>query len=117
MIFVGNNAQGDVAGDDATNSTALKAAYSAAGAPVPNALAGDSGGTPLPMPGFACTQVTVPGPIITPEIPAWSETVVVPGTSFPAQTQQNPGCIRRVLQNDAGGRLYYCGESPRGWPM
>jgi type IV pilus assembly protein PilY1 len=86
LIFVGNNANGSVAGDDATNSNALRAAYTAQGKTAPHALAGDSSGTALGMPEFACTTVTTPGPIITPEIPAWTETVIVPGTSFPAQT-------------------------------
>ncbi len=91
LIFVGNNAQGNVTGDDATNSTALTAAYTAAGATPPNALAGSSTGAPLPMPGFACTTVTTKGPLITPEIPAYTETVTVPGASYPLQTAKALG--------------------------
>ncbi len=91
MIFVGNNANGNVAGDDATNTAALKALYTALGKTAPNALAGDSSGTALGMPGFSCTQVTTPGDIVTPEIvvppvAAYCDPpVTVPGASYAAQ--------------------------------
>jgi type IV pilus assembly protein PilY1 len=97
MIFIGNNANGSVAGDDATNTAALKALYTSLGLTAPNALAGDSSGTALGVPEFACTTVTSPGPIITPEqvippVPAYCDPpVTVPGTAFPAQTAKALG--------------------------
>jgi type IV pilus assembly protein PilY1 len=69
MIFIGNNANGAVKGDDGTNTAALKALYQELGLPMPNALAGDSSGTPLGMPEFSCTQVTTPGELISAEVP------------------------------------------------
>lgn len=93
MIFVGNNANGNVAGDDATNSNALKALYTALGETAPNALAGDSG-TPLAMPEFACTTTQAPDIVITPAIPAYCEeerTEITPGASFPPQIGKDLG--------------------------
>ncbi len=72
MIFIGNNANGSIASDDATNSAALKAAYAAAGKVAPDALAGDAG-TPLGMPEFE-SKLEV------------SETIYVPPEEVPAQT-------------------------------
>ncbi len=91
VIFIGNNTNGIVALDDTTNSTALKAMYAAAGAIAPDALMGDVG-TPLAMPEFACTAG--PDVLITPAYisPAYcDQDTVVPGTSYPAQTDKNLG--------------------------
>lgn len=85
MIFIGNNANGNITSDDATNSNALKALYTAAGAPVPDALAGDNG-TPLAMPEFACASVQGPPVQISPEIPAYCDPeTIVPGQFHPEQ--------------------------------
>jgi Tfp pilus tip-associated adhesin PilY1 len=102
MIFVGNNANGNIASDDTTNSNALKALYSSVGAAAPNALAGDSG-TPLAMPEFACTSTPAPDIVITPEIPAYCEggtEVIVPGDSFPAQPGKNLGTSGACYRED-----------------
>ncbi|PLW81610.1 hypothetical protein CWI75_14145 [Kineobactrum sediminis] len=55
MIFIGNNTNGSIAGDDTANTNALKAAYAEAGLTAPNALAGESG-APLPMPEFITVE-------------------------------------------------------------
>ena len=55
LIFIGNNTNGTIAGDDANNSKALKALYEALGEDAPEALAGDSvttAGGPIAMPTF-----------------------------------------------------------------
>jgi type IV pilus assembly protein PilY1 len=85
MIFIGNNTNGSIAADSTANSTALKALYTAVGETPPNALAGDAGGTPLAMPGFACT--TAPDVVITPAYttPAYCDAdTVTPGATHPA---------------------------------
>ncbi len=61
MIYIGNNKNGSIAGDDTTNSNALKAAYVEAGKTAPDALAGDISGTPLEMPEFSCDVEGDPG--------------------------------------------------------
>lgn len=71
MIYIGNNKEGSVDGDDAANSTALKNLYQAAGATAPDALYGD-GGTPLAQPEFVVTDITLPD-------------TVVPGECYEAQ--------------------------------
>lgn len=107
MIFIGNNANGAVAGDDATNSNALRAAYTAVGKTAPDALAGDASGTPLGMPEFACTQVTAPGPIITPGVAAYCDPPVQPPDvcvgpqTFAAITNQASTACWKSLAEDA----------------
>ncbi|MEH6587753.1 MAG: hypothetical protein V7720_14420 [Halioglobus sp.] len=61
MIYIGNNKNGSIAGDDATNTAALIAAYSEAGVSPPDALAGESG-SPLPVPGFSCSSTVITPP-------------------------------------------------------
>ena len=60
MIYIGNNKNGNVAGDDSRSSTALHNAYIDAGFDegAPNALAQESGGTPLGMPEFTTVEST-----------------------------------------------------------
>jgi type IV pilus assembly protein PilY1 len=80
IIFVGNNNNGAVKGDSTANTNALDAAYVAAGVTTgaPNKLAGESTGTPLPMPGFACTTATGPDIVVT---AAWDEPIVHQGVT------------------------------------
>ncbi len=88
--------------------------------PAPNALAGDTSGTPLPMPGFACTQVTVPGPIITPGIPAYCDPpVTIPGQTVPGtdlsgyqQLGSSTACWGSAAANASA--LYSCRERAGG---
>ncbi|MCB1690885.1 MAG: hypothetical protein KDI33_20480 [Halioglobus sp.] len=79
MIFIGNNANGNIASDDATNSAALKAAYTAAGKQAPDALAGDAG-TPLGIPQFQSTFVESEPVVVPPEVVPEQ---VIPGYTIP----------------------------------
>jgi type IV pilus assembly protein PilY1 len=67
-IFVGNNANGNIAADDYINTAGLKAAYAEAEALAPDALAGETGGTPLAIPVFAATQIQFPDTFVQKEI-------------------------------------------------
>ena len=110
LIFIGNNAQGAVAPDDAANTAALKAAWTAAGAPADewDALYGDSG-TPLKMPEFEAYPETLKDTVI----PAhWTEGGTIPGKEIPAsdlgQSQVCYNNAQRVdsctaAENSAGG--------------
>jgi len=101
MIFIGNNANGNVTGDDTTNTNNLKALYTAVGVTPPDALAGDSG-TPLKMPGFTTTTVNVPAVVVPPVVQAgaWIPKVVI----TPAVPEQfvpavfHPAVVKVVTQ-------------------
>ncbi|MFV8817836.1 pilus assembly protein [Haliea sp. E17] len=66
MIYIGNNKNGSIAGDDLINTNALKAAYTAAGETAPDALATDSTGTPIPVPEVTCTETPIDPPVALP---------------------------------------------------
>ncbi len=102
MIFIGNNANGSVAGDDTTNTNNLKALYTAIGVTPPDALAGSSTGTPLKMPGFTTTPTPVPAEVVPPVIQpgAWIPPVVItpaqPAVFHPAVF--HPAVVKVVTQ-------------------
>lgn len=66
LIYIGNNVEGGMVGDDLTNSLALEAVYDDLNLAVPDALAGQVG-DPLPMAEFVAVEVTEP-PIIIPPL-------------------------------------------------
>jgi type IV pilus assembly protein PilY1 len=62
LIFIGNPSSSGPTNDDATNSSALAALYTAAGTDAPDIFASNVGsGTPLGMPEFTTTTTTTPG--------------------------------------------------------
>jgi len=87
VIFIGNNTVGGIQSDSSSNSNMLKALYQELGETPPDALAGDSGGTPLPLQEYVITEVQEPDTII-PAVyggdPVCTPEVVVPETVVPA---------------------------------
>jgi len=86
LIFIGNNTNGSIEGEDANNSKALKELYLALGEDAPDALAGDSvstAGGPIAMPTFI-PKIVKGEDIFVPEeiIPGYTE----PEQVIPAAT-------------------------------
>ena len=110
LIFIGNNVLGTVPPDDAANTAALKAAWTAAGAPADewDALYGDSG-APLRMPEFEAYQETLPDTVIEAYC---TEDKIIPEQVIPASDLgQSQACYNNAsyqgsctaAENSAGG--------------